>query len=171
MNTLVKGLIVAAAQVLLVASVGAKYLYDRANYPRVWTETAPYDPNLPIRGRYVSITVLVEAERTASAETPDSDASAMFMGRLEVKGDRLLAIEDPAGPHWFSSRRCGKAQCWQLAQPLAYFIPERVGDPTRRPAGESLWVEVTVPPTGAPRPIRLGVKNIGAQTPEELRLE
>jgi hypothetical protein len=53
----------------------------------------------------------------------------------------------------------------ELAEPLAYFIPEHVPDPSRRPAGEELWVEVTVPRAGAPRPIRLGVKKDGVLTP------
>ena len=171
MSALMKGLIVAAVHLLLVVSVGGKYLYDRANYPRVWVETAPYDPDLPIRGRYVSIAVLVQAERTSATRITESGTPEMFIGRLEVKGDRLSAVEDAAGKHWFSSRRCGEAQCWQLAEPLAYFIPEHVRDPSRRPAGESLWVEVTVPPNGAPRPIRLGVKKAGAAAPEDLPLE
>jgi len=169
MSALMKGFVVAAIQVLLVASVGAKYLYDRSNYPRVWVETVPYDPDLPIRGRYVSIAVLVDAERVAAPEAPaDSGAPAMFIGRLEVKGERLVAIEDMDGRHWVSGRACGDAQCWQLAQPLAYFIPEHVADPSRRPAGEALWVEVTVPPGGAPRPIQLGVNKNGRLTPLEL---
>jgi len=170
MNALAKGLVVAGVQVLLVASVGAKYLYDRANYPRVWAATAPYDPDLPIRGRYVSIAVLVDTKRSAPAAQPQAAKGPdYFLGRLEVQGERLVAIEDPEGKHWVSSRRCGEAQCWQLTDPLAYFIPEHVVDPSRRPAGESLWVEVTVPPTGAPRPIQLGVKKDGALTPLELR--
>lgn len=169
MSALVKGLVLAAIQVLLVAAVGAKYFYDRAHYPRVWVETVPYDPDLPIRGRYVSIAVLVDAERIVTPEADaDSGAPAMFIGRLQVKGDNLVAIEDDDGRHWVSSRPCGAATCWQLAEPLAYFIPERVEDPSRRPAGETLWVEVTVPPSGAPRPIQLGVAKDGLITPLEL---
>jgi hypothetical protein len=56
-----------------------------------------------------------------------------------------------------------------LSQPLAYFIPEHVADPSVRTRDEELWVEVTVPPTGAPRPIRLGVKANGVIRPLELR--
>jgi len=52
---------------------------------------------------------------------------------------------------------------------VVYFIPEHVADPSRRAAGEELWVEVTVPRRGAPRPIRLGVKRDGVLTPLELR--
>ncbi len=170
MNTLTKGLVVAAVQVLLVGSVGGKFLFDRANYPRVWVETAPYDPDLPIRGRYVRIAALVDAKRSETLDKPGTpDGPVMFAGRLEVQGERLVAIEDDNGRHWVSSRRCGESQCWQLDDALAYFIPEHVEDPSRRPAGETLWVEVTVPPNGAPRPIRLGVRKDGQLTPLELR--
>lgn len=164
MNALGKGLIVAAAQVALATSVGAKFLIDRSTYQRVWVETAPYDPDLPIRGRYVSIALLVDAKRAAGPEAETRDAE-MFMGRLEVQGGRLVAVEDEAGKHWVMQRTCGEAKCWQLGDPLAYFIPEHGADPSRRPAGETLWVEVTVPPTGAPRPIRLGVMKDGTLTP------
>ena len=168
MSALMKGLVVAAIQVLLVASVGAKYLYDRGHYPRVWVETVPYDPDLPIRGRYVRIAVLVDAERMATPGAPaGSGAPSTFMGRLEAKGERLVAVEDNGGKHWVSSRTCNGRPCWQLGEPLAYFIPERVQDPSRRPVGETLWVEVTVPPRGAPRPIQLGVKKDGHLTPLE----
>ncbi len=160
MNVLTKGLIVGAAQLLLVSSVGAKFLYDRASNPRLWVETAPYDPYLPIRGRYVSIALLVSAERE-EVSVDSRSGSAMFNARLEARGDRLIAVEDPDGRHWVTSRSCGDGQCWQLVAPVAYFIPEHGADPSRRPPGEALWVEVTLPPTGAPRPLRLGLKREG----------
>jgi hypothetical protein len=55
MRLLHKGLILAALQALMVLSLTGKLLYDRATCPRVWVKTAPYDPNLPIRGRYLSL--------------------------------------------------------------------------------------------------------------------
>jgi len=58
MNPLMrKGLWVAVLQLVLVASLGAKFTYDRATRPRVWVRTAPVDPNLPIRGRYVRLRI------------------------------------------------------------------------------------------------------------------
>ncbi|HSC05940.1 MAG TPA: GDYXXLXY domain-containing protein [Steroidobacteraceae bacterium] len=167
MTALQKGLIVAAAQVLLVASVGAKFLMDRANYPHVWVETAPIDPDLPIRGRYVRLGILVDAERHGTAE--DFGAPNIFDARLEVRGDKLVAVEDQNGKHFVSNLSCENRECWRLYEPLAYFIPEHVEDPSRRPADEKLWVEVTVPPKGAPRPIQLGVKKDGTLTPLQLR--
>ena len=157
MTPFTRGLLVGAVQVLLVASVGAKFLYDRASYPRLWVETAPFDPDLPIRGRYVNIALLVDADRAAPG---DGDrAPNMFLARLEARGDRLVAVQDDeSGRHWVRSVRCGGNNCWQLAAPLAYFIPEHASDPSRQPQGVTLWAEVTLPATGAPRPVRLGVK-------------
>jgi hypothetical protein len=161
MTLLMRGLLVGAVQALLVAGIGGKFLFERASYPRLWVETAPYDPDMPIRGRYVNIALLVEADRAAPADdanrTPD-----MFMARLEARGDRLVAVQDDDGKHWVRSARCGDETCWQLAAPLAYFIPEHAIDPSRPRDGAALWAEVTLPPTGAPRPIRLEVREGGA---------
>ncbi len=158
MTPLVKGLVVGAVQVLLVAGIGAKFLSDRASYPRLWVETAPYDPEMPIRGRYVNIALLVDAER-APPEIEADQAPNMFLARLEARGDRLLAVQDDDnGRHWVRSGRCGDRNCWQLAEPLAYFIPEHAIDPSNPGEGATLWAEVTLPPEGAPRPIRLEVR-------------
>lgn len=53
----------------------------------------------------------------------------------------------------------------RLDEPLACFIPERIPDPSFRPAGEELWVEATLPGKGPLRPIRLGVLKDGKLTP------
>lgn len=169
MNALARGLIVAAVQILLVASIGAKFFYDRSQYPRVWAETAPFDPDLPIRGRYVSISVRVNTARAPVVE--GGELPGMYLANLEIYQDRLYAVEDESGRNWVGSMPCGEAKCWQLQEPVAFFIPEDVADPSRRPEGETLWVEVTLPPKGPPRPIRLGVKKAGDAevTPLELR--
>ena len=59
-----KGLIVAALHLALVASLGAKMLADRAIRPRVWARVVPFDPNLPIRGRYVRMAIEGAADQT-----------------------------------------------------------------------------------------------------------
>jgi hypothetical protein len=85
---------------------------------------------------------------------------------LSADGSRLVATPLPgrSGVIGTVVDRAGE-RIVELAEPLAYFIPEHVPDPSRRPAGEELWVEVTVPRAGAPRPIRLGVKKDGVLTP------
>jgi hypothetical protein len=55
-----KGLILAVFQCLLALSLSGKLLYDRATCPRVWVKTAQWDPNLPIRGRYLALRLVPE---------------------------------------------------------------------------------------------------------------
>ena len=107
-----RGIAVAVLHCLLMLSVAGKYALDRATLPRQWVRALPFDPNLPIRGRYVRLRL------------PD----------------------------------------WPLQEPVAYFIPENIPDPSRRPPGEELWVEVSVPKKGPPRPVSLGVKKNGVLT-------
>ena len=162
--TLRKGLVVAALHVAIVSSLGAKLLINRATRPRVWTRAAPVDPNLPIRGRYVSL-------RLEAAIGPGlvGDSSQAIRITPSQQDARLVAL--PAGSGKGLTARIADRSGELVAvldQPVAYFIPEHVADPSRRPAGEELWVEVTLPRAGAPRPIRLGVKRDGVVTPLEL---
>lgn len=172
MTGVVKGVIVAAIQVALVSSLGAKLLYDRATRPRVWVRAAPYDPNLPIRGRYVSLQLTVETRGVAA---PSGDWQPPTQVRLKIDGDRLIAegVTQTAGfdvddlSLVFIARRGEKLAV--LYPPVAFYIPEHIFDPSIRPAGEQLWVEVTIPKKGQPRPIRLGVKKgDGAIVPLEV---
>jgi uncharacterized membrane-anchored protein len=154
-----KGLIVAALHLAIVGSVGVKLLVDRATRPRVWARTAPIDPDDPLRGRYVRLRV--------EGEPIDlGDASNISVRLTEWKG--LLAFTPASGRLTASlSTRDGRRVAI-LNQPLAFFIPEHVPDPSARAPGEELWVEVTLPKQGAPRPIRLAVKKDGVLTPLDL---
>jgi hypothetical protein len=158
-----KGLWLALIHVAIVASLGGKLLLDRVTRPRVWARAAPVDPNLPIRGRYVRLRLEADLE-----ERRVEDATGKFA--LIVRADRLVAVrtDDVNGVSMREENRGGQ-QVAVLQQPLAYFIPDRVADPSRRPEGEELWVEVTLPRRGAPRPIRLGVKRDGVLTPLDVR--
>lgn len=49
---------------------------------------------------------------------------------------------------------------------LPFYIPEHAADPSRQP---DLYVEVTVPPKGPLRAIRLGTRRDGQFTPLDLR--
>jgi hypothetical protein len=61
MNSLHKGIVLGALQCALVLSLTGKLFYDRATCPRVWVKTQQYDPNLPIRGRYLSLMLAPDA--------------------------------------------------------------------------------------------------------------
>jgi hypothetical protein len=69
MTLVQKGLILAGLQALMVLSLTGKLLYDRATCPRVWVKTAPWDPSLPIRGRYLSLQLVPERGARYFTET------------------------------------------------------------------------------------------------------
>ena len=158
-----KGLIVAACHIAIVSSLGVKLLADRATRPRVWARTAPVDPNLPIRGRYVRLRV--EVDPGAGLESD----GAWLPVALSAKDGRLTATHDPDSHVYARATRRGGERVADLIEPVAYFIPEHAVDPSRRQPGEELWVEVTVPRAGGPRPIRLGVKKDGVLTPLDVK--
>jgi hypothetical protein len=172
MKPLYKGLLVAGIHLALIFSLGGKLLYDRATRPRAWARAVPYDPSLPIRGRYVSLQLEVDAPDISAPAVPDSQRWSAFGEHvptaLAAENGRLVARRDPQATPVDAYREGPNAVVFRigpdgskfavLANPVLYFIPEHVQDPSRRPPGEELWVEVTLPKKGPPRPIRLGVK-------------
>ncbi len=163
MKPFFKGLVIAAVHVGLVASLGAKLLYDRATLPRVWALAAPHDPSLPIRGRYVSLQIVVDPVGIHDSK-PGQGLQRDQSVALRVEGGRLVAEANsqnrgyvPSDLHVQFIRNRGETLA-VLDKPVAFFIPEHVPDPSRRLSGEELWVEATVPKKGLPRPIQLGVK-------------
>ena len=166
MKPVYRGIAVAVLQCLIVLSVAGKYALDRERLPRVWAMAAPFDPYLPVRGRYVSLRLQVEAAPAVAAQPVSA--------RLSALGGRLVATADPTGavhimPAVVRTAAEAIGTQWVLVERVAFFIPEHVPDPSRRAPGEELWVEVSVPSRGSPRPIRLGVKRNGVVTPLELR--
>lgn len=170
MSSRAKGLLLAALHVILVLSLGAKLLIDRQRYPRVWAETIAYDPDSPTRGRYLAVRLQIEDERVYSnppAGPPQQNRwMEMRNARLGAENGHLVALpsDDWTGIQVARWKR-GDQTIVALEQPVDFYIPEHIPDPSRRPPGERLWVEVTVPPKGAPRPIRLGVKKNDVLTP------
>ena len=170
-----KGLLLATVQLALVASLGAKYSLDRARFPRVWTQTVAYDPELPIRGRYLSVRLRVAADNLYGETQLPNNNRGSFWGEMRdvtLRGDHGHLEANP------SSRPTGlQVTRWKtrageevaaLSEPVSFFLPEHAIDPSRRQPGEELWVEVTVPAKGPPRPIRLGVKRDGKITPLDI---
>jgi hypothetical protein len=155
MTPLTKGLILCGVQTAMVLSIGGKLLLDRATLPRLWMRVRPYDPNMPIRGRYVSLTLNAEARGF-------KDGTVYDQARYSVEDGKLVARPTSIdGTGVTVSNGTAPVQ-------IAYFIPEHVPDPSLRPADEELWAEVTVPRKGPPRPIQLGVKKNGQITPLKL---
>jgi hypothetical protein len=182
-------LLLLAIQLAIVLSIAGKYLYERWTSPRVWTRTVAYDPALPMRGRHLSVQLIVDG---CQSTLPSAEQAAMprdmnglptgktysiraaqpvqFAARLKVDGDKLLAIripeaENQAGGQMVSAWPGSACTDLRLSAPEDFYIAEHAANPAPVHAGQELWVEVTVPPTGPPRPIQLALKDNGVWKP------
>lgn len=169
---------VLAVQLTLVSMIGVKYAWERARCPRVWTRASQYDPNLPMRGRYLSMQLEVDGCRSTLDSAKDAQfvrdqggvpqggrfAAAVgtyFPATLTVEKGRLLAIriartEEASKGLTVWARPGTPCDRMTLWQPVDFYLPEHAQNPMA--AGSELWVEVTVPPAGSPRPIQLARK-------------
>ncbi len=185
----VTSLVLLAVQLTIVSTIAAKYLYQRWSCPRVWTRATTYDPQLLMRGRYLSLQLVLDgcqstlpsAKQAAMPRNVDgvqtgktysirSDQSVQFPARLKVEGNKLLAIRIPEGdnrPDEQMVEGSPGASCedLRLDGPVDFYIAEHAADPSPLKAGQELWIEVTVPPKGPPRPIQLALKDGGAWKP------
>ncbi len=166
MKPMHKGVALAVIHLLLLCSLGGKLLIDRARYPRIWVQAVAYDPNLPIRGRYASMRLIVDAPQAEPMRKYNQYQWAPAQTcRLVVENGKLVAINDERGTVYYQRR---SPELVTLNEPVAFFISEKVKDPTIRASDEELWVEVTVPKQGPPRPIQLAVKKNGVMQPLNL---
>jgi hypothetical protein len=180
---------VLAIQLGLVGSIAAKYLYQRWRCPRVWTRAFAYDPDLPMRGRYLSLQLAVDGCRSTlpsagQARFPRDVNSAAISGpyavrsrtpvefnaSLKVQDNRLLAIRLPDQETSVSSLQVTAlpdSACDQmrLEQPADFFIADTAKSPLPIQSGQELWIEVTIPPKGPPRPLALALKDHGVWKP------
>jgi len=164
-----RAILLVIIQCLLVSSIAAKYLYERATRPRVWTRVAQFDPELPMRGRYLALSPVIDAcdleQNTAHADSLSASART-YRVQLVARDGKLVAenAEGKLPRSGFQSitlsekASCKRAQVWP---PIDYFIPEHASSPFDLKPGQELWVEVTVPPSGPPRAIQLALNDKG----------
>jgi hypothetical protein len=176
-------------QLALVSSIAAKYLYQRATCPRAWTRAAAYDPYMVMRGRYLSLRLSVDGCQSTlpsalhavfprntdgttkpSGYTVKSEFSVGFRAKLKADGNKLVAIRIPEADlksKGVEVTALPGSSCYALRidEPVDFYIAEHAADPTPLKPGQELWIEVTIPPQGPPRPIQLALKDNGAWKP------
>src|ERR1035441_5920477 len=172
-------IVLLAIQLALVSSIAAKYLYQRWSCPRVWTRTVAYDPQLVMRGRYLSVQLIVDGcqstlpsalhaifPRNADGTTRPKgfsvtrESPVRFRANLKVEGNKLVAIRIPEADLRSTgvnvSALPGSAcDALRIDEPVDFYIAEHAASPTPVKQGQELWIEVTVPPKGPPRPIQM----------------
>ena len=176
-------------QLALVLSIAAKYLYQRSTCPRVWTRTAAYDPNMIMRGSYLSLQLAVDGCQStlpsalhaifprnsdgttrSNGFTVTNESPLYFRAKLKVENNKLVAIRIPEADQTSKGENVtampgASCDALRLDEPVDFYIAEHAVDPTALHAGQELWIEVTVPPKGPPRPIQLALKDNGAWKP------
>lgn len=181
MKPLRKGLLVALLHVIIVSSLGAKLLYDRWHRPRIWVKVANYDPDLPIRGRYLSLNLEIPTESIAITRVPqsygkDKDRQPLYFEHatpyrcdLVFRNGTLIAVGNELGEYGLWVRqRPNQPSVVVVDTGTPFFIPEHLETGAIR-AAQELWMEATIPRKGPPRPIRLAMKKDGVLTPFTLR--
>ena len=162
-----KGLAVLAIQLALVLSIAVKYAWERHHCPMVWTRVNQFDPFQPIRGRYLAMDLQANA-----CGLSQSDETELGPGSFDTRRWRVVPAvrngeltgrvvgETYAGPTqqliWANSVSCNEAV---LSGTSEFFVPEHAKSPFQRKADQQLWALVTVPPSGAPRPVKLAVSD------------
>lgn len=167
-----RGLLLAALHLALIGAMAGKYALDRATQPRVWVKTVGLDPSTPLRGRYVRLNVVFEPRGFSpyDGEFKRDTRLTAWRVNLRVEGGKLVGYKRGNSSSYRGVRPATPTLAIQpteavLGEPLAFFLPEHVPDPSVRAPGEELWAEVTIPRGGPPRPIRLGVKRNGKLEP------
>jgi hypothetical protein len=188
---------IAALQVLLICSLGLKVLHDRSSCPQAWFRTRPYDPNLPIRGRYLSLQVEVGDPRSRQESAAryrdeihaqeNTQSQAHWRGPIDfgrecgsiVVRDGIPVASFAANPAAgvcdnlsFSRQRSadGGTTTLLLGEPVIFFVPDTAELPLRSRDGEELWVLATIPHAGPPRAIALGITRAGETRIERLKI-
>jgi hypothetical protein len=164
MKALRPGLILLCIQLLVVLSVAGKYLYERETRPRVWTRANQFDPGLPLRGRYLSLQLQLDAcglPQNAAHPLPEfapKPLSWRWNVSLQAINGKLVPKLDPTSRLALTLRKNQPCDRAILNNQELFFIPDRAQPPFPLKPGEELWVEVTVPPSGPPRPLQIALK-------------
>ena len=132
--------------VLIGAGIGEVGI-EKFPIPREWMMAIPMDPKLPMSGRRVSLRLLAAAS-TATWVASGRELSRSWPIRLWVKDGQVQA-ERVARSGVFGRVDSGGSVYLDL--PIQIFIP---ADISLEP-GETVFVQVELPPFGLPKPLRV----------------
>jgi hypothetical protein len=169
------GLVLVVVQLVLVLSVAGKYLYERQTRPRVWTRATQFDPALPLRGRYLALQLMLnacglprDAEHAIQSYSGGHPFWMWHVSLTTTDGKLVPRLEKSWSPRaggtltLLADKPCDQAT---LSNEVMLFIPDRAQLPFPLKAGQELWLEVTLPQSGPPRPIQIALSGGGGFRP------
>jgi len=149
-------------QLAIVSTIAAKYLYQRISCPRVWTRTVAYDPDLLMRGRYLSVQLLVDGcqstlpsaaqaamprdkngVQTGKVFTVNANGPVRFPARIKVESNKLVVIRLPesasqSGAQMVAAWPGSSCDKLRLEDPVDFYIAEHAASPMA-PRARSNW--------------------------------
>jgi len=162
--------VIAVLQGAFVATLAVQHRWDRERLPRAWVQARPEAVARPVNGRYLRVPVLPAADPGLVPQERTLNQRVVFRPApvtLEARDGKLLAHKAPASKVHFVFPHNRKDETAVLWPPVELFVPPGGGDPSRLLAGGELWLEVSVPPQGAPRALRAGRMKDGKIVPIE----
>ncbi len=180
-----------AIQLALVSTFAARYLYQRWTCPLAWTRTVGADPEASAHGRYLSVRLTVDGCQSTlpsaklatfprdvnGAVKPgpfalrsQSSQTAYFNAYLRVVNNKLVAVrvegqEDETAGEGITAMPGTPCDQMSLDAPVEFHLLKHTYSPLPLNPGQELWVEVTVPPKGPPRPVQVALKQDGIWKP------
>jgi hypothetical protein len=100
----------------------------------------------------------------------NSAQAVRFPAKIKVENNKLIALRIPDSEIDSSGQMVAawpgsSCENLRLDTPVDFYIPDHATFPTPLKAGQELWIEVTVPPKGPPRPLQLALKQDGVWKP------
>src|ERR1700677_401018 len=148
-------------QLLVVSSIAGKYLWQRWRCPHVWTRTAAIDSELPLRGRYLSLNLIVDGcqgtlasaglatfmRDTNGAVKPGPyvvvPQAVMFRANLKIENNQLVALrvedqEDSSSGEEVSAGPSTPCDQMRLYDPVDFYIADTAHSPLPLQPGQEL---------------------------------
>jgi hypothetical protein len=165
---LVSAVLIGLLHAAIVLAIGVQAAVDRGRLPRAWALARPDTPSSAAHGRYLRLHV-VPALETGLVPKLDTVNGRTFVRpapvALEARNGRLLAHGAPASRvhlGYPGDRQEGEAV---LRPAIELYVPASDGPASAVLGQGELWVEVSVPRQGPPRPLRLGTMKDGRIVP------
>jgi hypothetical protein len=156
---MVSAVVIAFVHAVIILSLGMQAAIDQERLPRAWAQAVAVSAGSRVHGRYLTVNVSAVTDaglvprvdvvngRSVSRSTPIA---------LEARDGRLVAHKAPTSYVDLVPADARPGAPAMIAQRVEYFLPPAAGDPMPLLRRGELWVEVSVPPQGPPRPLRLG---------------
>jgi hypothetical protein len=185
MTIQMRGFVLLTIQAALVLTTAGKYEWERHTRPMVWVRAEPFGAGadkmqtLNGEGRYGQVQLYVNGcgLPTAKADVERDFEAPIDFGKPAMKSHRVLKIHarltarngsliavdagelraaDVQEVSWDMRRPCAEARLLDIVD---VYLPKSVPTPYTVKDGDTLWVLVTVPQSGPPRPVQLATSD------------